>query len=129
MGLKFIRIAVLYAFLGIGLGIFMAASHTFSQHSTHAHINLLGWVSMAIFGITYQVFPELARHSLARVHFWLHNTGLPLTISGVFLIYGDHAELGEPLAGIGSVIVALGFITLGVNVFRAHPLDKASPQH
>ncbi|TAL44193.1 MAG: cytochrome-c oxidase [Methylovulum sp.] len=123
MALKFIRMAVLYAFVGIGLGIYMAASHSFSQHSTHAHANLLGWVSSAIFGLIYQVFPELGRHQLATAHFYLHSVGLPIIISGVFLIYSNHGDVGEPLASIGSIVISLGFIALGINVFRNTPAE------
>jgi len=124
MALKFIRIAVLYALLGIGIGIYMASSHDFTQRDTHAHANLLGWVSLALSGLIYHAFPSLAQHVLAKLHFWLQNIGLPITLLGIALIYGGNTGLGEPLAGIGSTIVALGFIALTVNVFRKLPDEE-----
>lgn len=126
MGLKFIRMAVVYAFVGIGIGIYMAASHSFVQHSTHAHANLIGWVSLAVSGLIYQAFPGLGRHLLAKVHFWLHNSGLLITIIGLWLLFSGNGSAGEPLASIGSVLVALGFVALGVNVFRPNPLAEVS---
>lgn len=118
MGLKFIRIAILYALLGIGLGIYMAATHVFAQRDTHAHANLLGWASMVLFGLLYQAFPALEKHILARVHFWLHNLGLPITLIGVALVYAGNPGMGEPLAGVGSILIALGFVALTANLFR-----------
>ncbi|MEC4749441.1 cytochrome-c oxidase [Methylomicrobium sp. Wu6] len=119
MGITFIRIAVIYLLVGVGLGIYMASSHAFEQRDTHAHANLLGWASLAISGLIYQAFPKLAGHVLAKVHFWLHNFGLPITLIGVALIYGGNPQTGEPMAGIGSSIVALSFVALLFNVFRA----------
>ena len=59
----------------------------------HTHINLLGWVEMAIFAAVYYIIPRLVkRHiysvTLVKVHFWMHNTGLIgmvvlFTISGI----------------------------------------------
>ncbi len=126
MAINFIRSAAVYLIVGTLLGIYMASSHAFEQRDTHAHANLLGWVSLAISGIIYQVFPKLADHILAKIHFWLHNLGLPLTLVGIALIYGGNPPIGEPLAGIGSSVVSLGFLALLFNVFRS---DISSSAH
>ena len=47
----------------------------------HGHINLLGWVEMAIFASIYYIIPRLVNHpifslKLVEVHFWIHNIGL-----------------------------------------------------
>lgn len=118
MAIKFIRIAVVYAIVGIGIGIYMAATHSFLQRDTHAHANLIGWVSLALSGLIYQAYPALAAHVLAKAHFWLHNLGLPVAVVGIALLHAGNPELGEPLAGLGSGVVALGFLALLVNVFR-----------
>ncbi|MGR8931834.1 MAG: cytochrome-c oxidase [Gammaproteobacteria bacterium] len=118
MAIKFIRLAVIYLIIGIGIGLYMASSHSFEQRDTHAHANLLGWASLAISGLIYRVFPKLAEHVLAKVHFWLHNLGLPVALAGIGLIYGGNPPFAETLAGVGSTVVALGFLALLVNVFR-----------
>lgn len=124
MAIKFIRIAVVYAIIGIGIGIYMAASHSFLQRDTHAHANLLGWASLALSGLIYHAFPALAVNVLAKAHFWLHNLGLPVALVGIALLHADSPALGEPLAGIGSSLAALGFLALLVNVFKT-PLADA----
>ncbi|MDH5259220.1 MAG: cbb3-type cytochrome c oxidase subunit I, partial [Gammaproteobacteria bacterium] len=47
----------------------------------HTHINLLGWVEMAIFAAVYYVIPRLIKRpiyslTLVKVHFWIHNIGV-----------------------------------------------------
>ena len=44
----FLRLAVAYLFAGMLLGIFMGMSDDHSQMPTHAHINLLGTLLLAI---------------------------------------------------------------------------------
>lgn len=64
MGNLFLRLAVIYLLIGVMLGIVMAASHDYSLTSVHARLNLLGWVSMGLFGLWYRgagVRAELAR--------------------------------------------------------------------
>ena len=45
---RFIKSSIIYIVLGMALGIYMAASQDHSQMPTHAHLNLLGWVTMAL---------------------------------------------------------------------------------
>jgi len=56
----FLRIAVVYVLAGMALGIFMAMSDDHSQMPTHAHMNLMGWASMALYAVVYRVWPETA---------------------------------------------------------------------
>lgn len=118
MALNFIRLSVIYVLIGVGIGLYMAASHAFNQHPTHAHANLLGWASLALFGLIYKAYPALEHHILAKAHFWLYNLGLPVVLAGIGLIHGGNAGLGEPLAGIGSILVTLGFVALVLNLYR-----------
>ena len=112
---RFLRLAVLYALFGIGLGVYMGATGQFLNRGIHVHANLVGWVSLALMGMSYQLFPQLAAHWLARLHFWLHNLGLPLMLLGLYgLFHGQ--PWGEPLTGVGLLVVALAFLSFGLNV-------------
>lgn len=117
LGVRCLKLAVLYALLGISAGIMMAASHNFSHKSLHAHINLAGWVSLGIMGLIYLALPAVARTRLATAHFWLHNIGLPIMLIGVFLIYSGQPEAGEPFAKSGSSILGLGFVCFALNLW------------
>ncbi|HWT54558.1 MAG TPA: hypothetical protein VN066_07100 [Rhodocyclaceae bacterium] len=125
LGIRCIKLAALYAMLGICIGIGMAASHDFSQKTLHAHANLTGWASLALMGLIYLALPALTRSKLALVHFWLHNLGLPAMLFGVFLIYSGNIETGEPFAKIGSAAVGLGFLCFALNVWRNAGAGKA----
>lgn len=116
MAKTMLRCAVLYALLGIGIGIVMAATHDFTNKSVHVHVNLLGWVSMALMGLAYQVFPGMARSALAKVHFWLHSLGLPVMVVGIYAVMHQWPT-AEPIVGSGSVAVALGFVAFAINAW------------
>ena len=46
-----LKLAGLYFFIGVALGVGMGLSGDHHLFPLHAHINLLGWVSMALFGL------------------------------------------------------------------------------
>ncbi|HRE18359.1 MAG TPA: hypothetical protein PLW86_15040 [Rhodocyclaceae bacterium] len=117
MSVRFLRMAVIYALIGVGFGIVMGLSHDFTNRPVHVHANLVGWVSLAIMGMAYHAFPAMAESVLARAHFWLHNLGLPAMLGGIYLIYHGQAGIGDPMAGIGSTVVALGFVAFAINVW------------
>jgi cbb3-type cytochrome oxidase subunit 1 len=90
--LWFVYACIIYSIIGFSWGALMggiADFRHFVDHRlhgnlivrAHTHINLLGWVEMAIFAAVYYLIPRLVRrpiHSvkLVKVHFWMHNLGL-----------------------------------------------------
>jgi cbb3-type cytochrome oxidase subunit 1 len=115
---RFVRHAVIYALIGMCWGIYMAASQNHATHVGHAHLMLLGWVSMAIFGIAFQVWPAAAEGRLPVVQFWAINIGVVVMAVGLWLIYTGNVPVGEPLASIGSLLVLLSMILFAVNIWR-----------
>src|SRR3954447_3972321 len=117
MAHRFIKIAVLYLVLGVTLGVVMGMMGVFTFMPVHAHLNLLGWASLALVGLVYHAFPQAAETRLATIHFWLHNVGLPpLMISLALLLAGNPAV--EPVVGICSLVVASGILVFVVNIWR-----------
>jgi len=117
LALKFIRCAVVYAIIGMAIGIFMAASEDHSQAPTHAHLNLLGWVSMAIFGLVYRAFPAFAEGVLPKAQFWIMNIGIVGMIGGLFLMFSGHMEF-VPLTAISSIVIFGGMLLFAIIVYR-----------
>ena len=66
--IMFILLAAFMLIGGVGMGIYMGIAHDFSLAPIHAHTNLVGWVSLALFGIVYRVYPELQERRLAAIH-------------------------------------------------------------
>jgi cbb3-type cytochrome oxidase subunit 1 len=69
LDLKFLLLAAIMLTAGVTLGVVMGIKHDFTLAPVHAHINLLGWASLALFGIVYKLYPEMARSRLAALHF------------------------------------------------------------
>ena len=122
----FLRIAVLYAIAGMVLGIVMAASQDHAQMPTHAHVNLLGWASMALYAVVYRVWPEAARSRLAWWQFWLANAGTLVLVIGVGGIMQGYPQSFEPLASIGSLLSLVAMLLFGVIVFASVPATESN---
>jgi cbb3-type cytochrome oxidase subunit 1 len=118
MSIRFFKVAAVYFVIAIILGIIMGITHNFSLTSVHAHLNLLGWVSMALFGAIYYLFPAAGSSRLAGIHFWLHNLGVPVMQGGITLVMLTKNNSFTILAVIGSLTVVLGGILFAVNVFK-----------
>ena len=69
LDLKFLALGAAMLFAGVTLGVVMGAREDFSLAPVHAHINLVGWASLSLFGIVYKLYPELGRSRLAALHF------------------------------------------------------------
>lgn len=117
MALNFMRIAVIYLIVGATLGIIMGIKGNFTLVPVHAHLGLLGWATLAIAGIAYHQYPEAARTRLARIHFWLHNLGLPVfMISLGVMLSGQEAVL--PVVVVSGLTVLLGLYVFAANILR-----------
>jgi hypothetical protein len=122
-GLSF-RAAVIFAMLGMTWGIVMAISEDHAAMPAHAHLNLLGWVSLFLFGLFYRLHPalEASRLALAQVALWIAATAILTT--GVGLITaGQHA--GDPIAGVGAFLALADMALFAALVFGRHA-DAAS---
>jgi cbb3-type cytochrome oxidase subunit 1 len=100
--------AVAAAILGMMLGLAMGASEDFTLAPAHAHLNLLGWVTMALMGLYYRGSP--ATHwpaariqvALALAGFWSMPVGL-----AVMLATGDGRAVIAVMAGSLCALAAM----------------------
>ncbi|WP_240374117.1 cytochrome-c oxidase [Bacillus piscicola] len=118
MGVRLIKAAVVYFLIGVLFGLYMSVFHVFDLATVHVHVNLLGWMSLAIAGVLYQLFPQLAATAAARWHFWLHNIGLPVMMVGIALAITTGVPLFFPIATLGGLVTVIGIIIFVVNVLR-----------
>ena len=121
------RAAVLMGVAGMTWGIVMGISHDHSTLPAHAHLNLLGWVSLFLFGIYYHLHPalDLGRSALVQVWVWIVGT-IILTV-GVGLAHSGHA-IGEPFAAVSSLLLIADMLFFGWLVFRRHGVERTPPQ-
>ena len=62
--LLFLSAAATCLVAGVCLGMAMGMAHDFHLAPVHAHINLVGWTSLSLMGLTYRAYPQL---TVARV--------------------------------------------------------------
>ena len=90
----------------------------------HAHLNLLGWVSLFLFGIFYHLHPALDRSRAALVQVGLWIVGTVILTIGVGLIHTGH-DVGEPIAAAGSFTVLTAMLLFGWLVVRREQTQNA----
>jgi cbb3-type cytochrome oxidase subunit 1 len=115
MGIRLIKISVIYFMIGVLFGLYMSMTHDYSFTPVHVHINLLGWTALTLAGIIYHLFPAVSATKLAKAHFWLHNIGLPLMMVGlIILISGNEGVV--PVIAAGGLLTTLAVLLFGYNV-------------
>ena len=106
----FLLLATVLLLCGGGLGIKMGASEDFTLAPVHAHINLAGWASLALFGLTYRAYPQLAERRLALFHFILSGSAavlLPIGIGFAILRSQPTLAIVASLLFVGGVLLFL----------------------
>tara|TARA_R100000656_G_scaffold121947_1_gene97235 strand:+ start:1393 stop:1782 length:390 start_codon:yes stop_codon:yes gene_type:complete len=123
MDRKFAITGLIYALLGMILGIHMAATHNHGQLVTHAHIMLLGFVVTFIYALCHKLWLGNRHPKLAQVQFYCHQLGLLLMLSGLYLLYGKIAppEKLEPLLSLGSLAALVALIVMIFLFVRSAP--------
>lgn len=96
--IAFLIVAISCLILGVSMGIWMGIAHDFQFAPVHAHLNLLGWASLALFGLTYKAYPELARSRIALAHFAASTTSALAFPAGIYLSIA-HGTIGIAVAG------------------------------
>ena len=123
----FFKAAVVFLIVGIGMGLQMSISGVHNVTGAHAHANLLGWVTSAIFGGYYALNPAKARTKLAMIHFWVYTVAVAVMIPALYLMLQGYAAL-EPLVAASSLLAFAGVLLFAVVVFGkedAAALSKA----
>jgi cbb3-type cytochrome oxidase subunit 1 len=116
MGVRLIKISVVYFAVGVLLGYYMSVSHSYVLTPVHVHINLLGWTALTLAGIIYHLFPNLGNNRLGKGHFWLHNLGLPIMMISLAIMVTTGNEAVLPGVAVGATITVLGVLTFVWNV-------------
>ena len=112
----FFKAAVIFLVIGVAIGIHMAISQNHGVIGAHAHINLLGWVTSAIFGVYYALNPAKAEGRLPMVHFAVYTAGVTVMVAALYFLLQGNASL-EPVVAVGSLVTFAGVLLFGYVVF------------
>lgn len=124
ISITFIKASFIYLVVGstIGVIMFFWPSGIGYYRSVHAHLNVVGWLSMLVFGVAYHILPRFSGrplHSLglARAHLWLSNLG----IIGLALFWSFATRRGEPfltISGLFGAVLAISIYFFVYNMWR-----------
>ncbi|HZK78058.1 MAG TPA: cbb3-type cytochrome c oxidase subunit I [Gemmatimonadaceae bacterium] len=126
----FIKSSLAWLGCGVVLGVAMAAYPLWIIYRpAHVHMNLLGFVTMMIFGVGYHVLPRVAGAPLrwprlGMVHWWLANLGLASMVTGFFLI-PSFPSAGRVTLVTGGSMAAAGAFCFIINIWRTVDLGTA----
>ncbi|MEZ5867505.1 MAG: hypothetical protein R3D46_03115 [Defluviimonas denitrificans] len=129
IGLLFFASGAVYVTIGMLWGIHMGASQDFTLAPAHAHLNLVGFVTLALMGLFYHLTPRAAASVLSRVHFGLATLGVWTMVPGIAMA---ETGRGEGLAIVGSLLtagaMAVFLVNLVVNVLlvKGRPVAEAA---
>jgi hypothetical protein len=116
----FFLVAALLLLGGMLLGEHMGAHEDFTLAPLHAHINLLGWVTLALYGTFYALTKDTYSPRMAWINFVLSAAGILVMIPFLYLVLTapDGAAKYGPFAGTAGGIAMLGLLVFLVSVFR-----------
>ena len=97
----YIAIALLLAIAGMLLGLYMGIAADNRLLTMHVALLLPGFVTLAIYGMLYRLWPALKKSSMAAAQFWLAMVGIAALVVGTYLFAMNGSV---PVAAIGSVI-------------------------
>ena len=119
----FLKASLAWLGLGVTLGVAMAAHPAWAVYrAAHMHMNLLGFVTMMIYGVAYHVIPRftgapLYSRRLAGAHVWTATTGLAAMVAGFLLLPHLPREGRWVLVAGGILSVAAAYLFI-VNIWR-----------
>lgn len=109
---RFIIMSIVYLGVAAVVGIVMLGSEkAMALKFVHSHLNMLGWVSMMIYGVGYHILPrfmgrQLYSTKIGEMQFWLANVGL------VVMLVFYTLNLYNPSNALVAVTVAAGVLEL-----------------
>lgn len=116
----FIRAALVYFGAGIVLGLTIAfrPDWVYLLKPIHAHLNLLGFMAMFVYGVAYHVLPrfkgrQLYSQRMSRYHLYLSNIALVgMAVSFPFYsLWGSRGSYALAFFGLLQLVAAGMFIT------------------
>jgi len=110
-------VAAAAALVGMSLGIFMGANEDFTLAPVHAHLNLLGWVSMFLYGLYYRGAPH-PPDRLARLQVAVAALGFPGMTGGLAILLTGGGTVAYGLVMAGSILTICSMVLFAAVLLR-----------
>lgn len=117
---QYLVCALVYAAVGMGLGVVMAASHDHAQFITHTHVLLVGFVTSLLYAVVHRLWLPTAARTLSKLQFFTHQAGALIMMLGLGIMFGSpvHVHEVEPILAAGSIAVLVGALLMLLLVAR-----------
>ncbi len=121
----YLRMSLIY-FIGgaiIGFSLLLWPSEAGYYISSHVHLNLLGFMSMMIYGVGYHILPKFSGQlmyspMIMKVQFWLSNIGLiGMALSWPFVARGSES-MAETILILTAAMTLLAVILFAYNILK-----------
>jgi hypothetical protein len=102
---NFILVGLGWVIVGMIFGTWLGATDQMNYANSHAHANLLGFVTSVLFGLLHWAYPALGSSKVAFWQFVLYETGVLILVVGKVLVDGGTQTALLP---IGAIITIIG---------------------
>ena len=110
----FIAAGLVCLLIGEAFGMWISqAPERFLLHPAHAHLNLTGWVTLALYGLIHRTYPDLGTARLAPIQCLFAVVGPFVMSSGIFVAI-QSGERDVMLAILGSLLVVIGTVLFAI---------------
>ncbi|WP_039042599.1 hypothetical protein [Sporosarcina sp. ZBG7A] len=125
--IRLIRIAAIFGLVGTVLGSHMAGSGSYAFKPIHAHILLVGWLSVFSWGVFYKICRVRAT-KLVAVHGWTAIIGSIGLTTGMWLQFIQPFNINETFSLVfyivGGTILLLAFALFVLMTFLVERTEK-----
>ena len=123
--IRLIRLAAIFGLLGAIIGSDMAGSGNYQIRPVHAHILVVGWLSIFVWGLFYRVF-KIKSSKLVAAQGWTAGIGAVGLTAGMWLHLVKPFEINETFALIfyivGGTILLISFVIFIIVTFMIEPV-------
>ena len=127
--IRLIRLAAIFALIGTYLGSHMSGSGSYEYRPIHAHILLVGWLSMFAWGIFYRAF-KVKSQKLVTIHGWTAIVGVLGLTLGMWFYNINPFNFGSTFTLVffivGGTTLLISFALFIVVTFMSQQLKDTS---
>lgn len=117
ISLLYFRTAAILLIVGMVFGIYMSASGNHAATGAHAHLNLIGFVVMSIYGIFFALNPQRSGGRLPKILWGLNTIAAVVMFPSLALLLNGHPSF-EPIVAAASFLALAGAILFAVLLFQ-----------
>ena len=122
----YLRMSVFYFVAGalIGVAMLIWPEEAGYYITVHAHLNLLGFMSMMIYGVGYHILPKFSGRNIyspliVNLQFWFANSGLiGIALSWPFVIRGMDSSLPNNILIVSAFLSLASVILFAFNMLK-----------